>query len=197
MIVNVADDDVRVPTLHVLASVLAWASAVVNPFVYAVTNRQYRTAYRRLFCGHQAPSLSPTPRQTLELVPLSPAHTSISPFTRRQKSPVRPLSIVFLESPKTPRRTFSPTPAARRSPVLSNSFATESKSHPSPSSDLEVPPPALTTESSSSSSSSSSSCSSRASSPSPLPARHRSKIFTPCMDIISLHDESRLKLISK
>ncbi|XP_063872419.1 protein trapped in endoderm-1-like [Scylla paramamosain] len=53
MIVNVADDDVRVPTLHVLASVLAWASAVVNPFVYAVTNRQYRTAYRRLFCGHQ------------------------------------------------------------------------------------------------------------------------------------------------
>ncbi|XP_071533079.1 protein trapped in endoderm-1-like [Panulirus ornatus] len=50
MIVNVADDDVRVPSLHVLASVLAWASAVVNPFVYAVTNRQYRSAYRKLFC---------------------------------------------------------------------------------------------------------------------------------------------------
>ncbi|XP_050731478.1 protein trapped in endoderm-1-like [Eriocheir sinensis] len=53
MIVNVADDDVRVPSIHVLASVLAWASAVVNPFVYAVTNRQYRAAYRKLFCGHR------------------------------------------------------------------------------------------------------------------------------------------------
>ncbi|KAK6995708.1 hypothetical protein SK128_001154, partial [Halocaridina rubra] len=50
MIVNVADDDVTVPSLHVLASVLAWASAVVNPFVYAVTNRQYRKAYSNLFC---------------------------------------------------------------------------------------------------------------------------------------------------
>ncbi|XP_068244510.1 LOW QUALITY PROTEIN: protein trapped in endoderm-1-like [Palaemon carinicauda] len=50
MIVNVADDDVAVPSLHVLASVLAWASSVVNPFVYAVTNRQYRKAYNSLFC---------------------------------------------------------------------------------------------------------------------------------------------------
>lgn len=50
MIVNVADDDVAVPSLHVLASVLAWASSVVNPFVYAVTNRQYRKAYNNLFC---------------------------------------------------------------------------------------------------------------------------------------------------
>ncbi|KAB7505392.1 Protein trapped in endoderm-1 [Armadillidium nasatum] len=51
MIVNVADDQVRVPMLHVLASVLAWASAVINPFVYAFTNRQYRTAYKKLFCS--------------------------------------------------------------------------------------------------------------------------------------------------
>uniref|UniRef100_A0A2P2IDF3 Protein trapped in endoderm-1-like n=1 Tax=Hirondellea gigas TaxID=1518452 RepID=A0A2P2IDF3_9CRUS len=51
MIVNVFDDDVVYPSLHVVASVLAWASAVVNPFVYAVTNRQYRTAYRKLFFG--------------------------------------------------------------------------------------------------------------------------------------------------
>ncbi|CAL4200440.1 unnamed protein product, partial [Meganyctiphanes norvegica] len=49
MIVNVADDDVKIPSLHVLASVLGWAQAVVNPFVYAVTNRQYRSAYRKLF----------------------------------------------------------------------------------------------------------------------------------------------------
>ncbi|XP_042873900.1 protein trapped in endoderm-1-like [Penaeus japonicus] len=54
MIVNVADDDVAVPSLHVLASVLAWASAVVNPFVYAVTNRNYRTAYRKLFCTRRS-----------------------------------------------------------------------------------------------------------------------------------------------
>ncbi|XP_018021107.1 protein trapped in endoderm-1-like isoform X2 [Hyalella azteca] len=51
MIVNVFDDDVVYPSIHVVASVLAWASAVVNPFVYAVTNRQYRSAYRKLFCG--------------------------------------------------------------------------------------------------------------------------------------------------
>ncbi|CAL4106679.1 unnamed protein product [Meganyctiphanes norvegica] len=52
MIVNVADDDVTIPSIHVLASVLAWASAVVNPFVYAVTNRQYRSAYKKLLsCG--------------------------------------------------------------------------------------------------------------------------------------------------
>lgn len=42
------------PSLHVLASVLAWASAVVNPFVYAVTNRNYRTAYRKLFCSRRS-----------------------------------------------------------------------------------------------------------------------------------------------
>jgi len=38
------------PTIHVLASVLAWASSVVNPFIYAGSNRQYRAAYRRLLC---------------------------------------------------------------------------------------------------------------------------------------------------
>lgn len=42
---------VKFPMLHVLASVLAWASAVINPFVYAFTNRQYRTAYKKLFCS--------------------------------------------------------------------------------------------------------------------------------------------------
>ena len=40
----------RYPTVHVLASILAWASAVINPFIYAGTNRQYRAAYRRLLC---------------------------------------------------------------------------------------------------------------------------------------------------
>ncbi|CAL4145191.1 unnamed protein product, partial [Meganyctiphanes norvegica] len=49
IIVNIADDDTKIPSIHVLASVLAYASAVVNPFVYAVSNRQYHTAYKQLF----------------------------------------------------------------------------------------------------------------------------------------------------
>jgi len=34
-----------------MASVLAWASSVVNPFIYAGSNRQYRAAYRKLLCS--------------------------------------------------------------------------------------------------------------------------------------------------
>ena len=45
MLVNVADDDVQFPFLHIIASVLAWASAVVNPFIYAFKNRQYQQAF--------------------------------------------------------------------------------------------------------------------------------------------------------
>ncbi len=48
MVMNVADDDVRYPTLHVVASILAWASAVVNPFIYAFRNRQYQQAFARV-----------------------------------------------------------------------------------------------------------------------------------------------------
>ena len=45
MLVNVVDDSVAFPFLHILASVLAWASAVVNPFIYAFKNRQYQQAF--------------------------------------------------------------------------------------------------------------------------------------------------------
>lgn len=38
------------PALHVVASILAWASSVVNPFIYAATNKLYREAYRQLLC---------------------------------------------------------------------------------------------------------------------------------------------------
>ncbi len=49
MLVNVADDEeVRFPFLHILASVLAWASAVVNPFIYAFKNRQYQQAFAKV-----------------------------------------------------------------------------------------------------------------------------------------------------
>nr|CAD7447963.1 unnamed protein product [Timema bartmani] len=53
MLVNVIDDEVNLPTLHVLASVLAWASSVINPFIYAGSNKQYRTAYKKLFCNYK------------------------------------------------------------------------------------------------------------------------------------------------
>lgn len=39
------------PVLHILASILAWASSVINPFIYAFSNGQYRSAYRQLICG--------------------------------------------------------------------------------------------------------------------------------------------------
>lgn len=49
MLVNVFDDKIRFPVLNVLASILAWASSVINPFIYAASNRQYRSAYSKLF----------------------------------------------------------------------------------------------------------------------------------------------------
>lgn len=48
MLVNVADEDVDYPFLHVLASVLAWGSAVINPFIYAFKNRQYQQAFAKV-----------------------------------------------------------------------------------------------------------------------------------------------------
>ncbi|KAL1493062.1 hypothetical protein ABEB36_011200 [Hypothenemus hampei] len=49
MLVNVFDDKVSYPELHVFSSILAWASSVINPFIYAATNKQYRSAYKKLF----------------------------------------------------------------------------------------------------------------------------------------------------
>ncbi len=37
-----------VPTLHVVASVLAWMSSVINPFIYAFKNRQYKQAFKKV-----------------------------------------------------------------------------------------------------------------------------------------------------
>ena len=48
MLVNVVDDDVDVPTLHIIASVLAWMSATINPFIYAFKNRQYQQAFKKV-----------------------------------------------------------------------------------------------------------------------------------------------------
>uniref|UniRef100_A0A1B0CGF8 G-protein coupled receptors family 1 profile domain-containing protein n=2 Tax=Lutzomyia longipalpis TaxID=7200 RepID=A0A1B0CGF8_LUTLO len=49
MLVNVFDNDVEYPVAHVLASVMCWASGVINPFIYAASNRNYRVAYTKLF----------------------------------------------------------------------------------------------------------------------------------------------------
>ncbi|KAJ6640233.1 Protein trapped in endoderm-1 [Pseudolycoriella hygida] len=47
-ITNVIDEDERYPWITILTSVLAWASRVANPFIYAATNKVYRKAYRQL-----------------------------------------------------------------------------------------------------------------------------------------------------
>jgi len=62
MVVNVADDEEksRVPVLHIMASILAWASSVLNPFIYAFSNRQYRSAYRQLLFGSPSARLAST-----------------------------------------------------------------------------------------------------------------------------------------
>ncbi|XP_059616446.1 protein trapped in endoderm-1-like [Phlebotomus argentipes] len=49
MLVNVFDNEVDYPAIHVLASVMCWASGVINPFIYAASNRNYRVAYKKLF----------------------------------------------------------------------------------------------------------------------------------------------------
>ena len=49
MITNVYDDDTKYPAVHILASILAWSSAVINPIIYAVGSSQYRNAYKNLF----------------------------------------------------------------------------------------------------------------------------------------------------
>lgn len=55
-------NQVKHPILHVLASILAWQSSVINPIIYALTNRQYRQAYLDLFnCTKAKSSLSNQP----------------------------------------------------------------------------------------------------------------------------------------
>jgi hypothetical protein len=49
MVVNVFDNNTKYPWLHVVASVSAWSSAVINPIIYAVGSSQYRNAYKNLF----------------------------------------------------------------------------------------------------------------------------------------------------
>ncbi|KAG7208339.1 hypothetical protein KM043_014575 [Ampulex compressa] len=63
MLVNVIDDKVKIPILHVIASILEWASAVINPFIYAGTNKLYREAYKQILCpvSSKTPTTCPKP----------------------------------------------------------------------------------------------------------------------------------------
>lgn len=50
MLVNVIDEhNTLSPWLHTFASIMAWASSVINPFIYAASNRNYRIAYYKIF----------------------------------------------------------------------------------------------------------------------------------------------------
>lgn len=43
------------PWIHVSASILAWASAVINPIIYSVSSKSYRHAYSSLLgCKREA-----------------------------------------------------------------------------------------------------------------------------------------------
>jgi len=48
MLVNVLDDDMTKPSIHIIASVLAWMSAAINPFIYSIQNQHYQQAFRNL-----------------------------------------------------------------------------------------------------------------------------------------------------
>lgn len=63
MLVNVIDDKMKIPIVHVIASVLAWASSVINPFIYAGTNKLYREAYKQILCpaSSKTPTIGPKP----------------------------------------------------------------------------------------------------------------------------------------
>ncbi|XP_003707502.2 trapped in endoderm 1 [Megachile rotundata] len=63
MLANVIDDKMKIPILHVIASVLAWASSVINPFIYAGTNKLYREAYKQILCSvsGKTPKMSSKP----------------------------------------------------------------------------------------------------------------------------------------
>ncbi|XP_066582083.1 protein trapped in endoderm-1-like isoform X2 [Prorops nasuta] len=64
MLANVLDDKIRIPIIHVIASILAWASAVINPFIYAGTNKLYREAYRQVLCPGTSKITMSGPRPT-------------------------------------------------------------------------------------------------------------------------------------
>lgn len=43
---KIVDQDVRFPTLHVLAYIMLYLSSCINPIIYVIMNKQYRQAYK-------------------------------------------------------------------------------------------------------------------------------------------------------
>lgn len=59
--VKVVDSDVRYPGLHVIAYILLYLSACINPIIYVIMNKQYRQAYKTVLMCHKPRMLSTTP----------------------------------------------------------------------------------------------------------------------------------------
>jgi len=53
---NVLESRLPFPTLHLVASILSWTSAVINPLVYSLLHHQYKEAFRRTVCWRRTPS---------------------------------------------------------------------------------------------------------------------------------------------
>ncbi|XP_055713608.1 protein trapped in endoderm-1 [Phlebotomus papatasi] len=82
MLVNVFDNEVNYPVAHVLASIMCWASGVINPFIYAASNRNYRVAYTKLFRRliFWSDYVSPMPSKSM-----APSRISKDPSVQIQK----------------------------------------------------------------------------------------------------------------
>lgn len=65
-VVNIYDDKHAYPWINTIASILAWAASVINPFIYAASNRTYRIAYYKLFAAMKfwGEPLSPMPSKS-------------------------------------------------------------------------------------------------------------------------------------
>ncbi|XP_046801526.1 protein trapped in endoderm-1 [Lucilia cuprina] len=70
MLANVVDDErnTSYPWLHIVASVMAWASSVINPIIYAASNRNYRIAYIKVFSNLKfwGEPISPMPSKSFQ-----------------------------------------------------------------------------------------------------------------------------------
>ncbi|XP_075750454.1 protein trapped in endoderm-1 isoform X2 [Rhipicephalus microplus] len=54
LVANLLEAQITTPWVHVTASILSWMSCCINPVVYAVMNRQYRSSYLALLCPKRA-----------------------------------------------------------------------------------------------------------------------------------------------
>lgn len=79
MLVNVLDDKMTQPSVHIIASVLAWMSAAINPFIYSIQNHQYQQAFRNVVgkrssrekAGKKRKFVSPSCMETPVVTPAS------------------------------------------------------------------------------------------------------------------------------